>query len=337
LQDVFAMQDQIAGNVAVVLQERLLGQAGASPVFSRNPAHGADPQAWELYLRGKYFLGRRMQGDLLRAHSYLKQALAIDPGLVPAWVALAANYNVRRDTTHTSAEEMLSNETARPLMRQALERALALDPDNPEALLRMSGFTIRDGDRELGLEQIERAMRNGRNERPGADDAGRGRLRDWRRGGGRDAAAAGRRAGSGEYRHSGQPRVHAVRSRAAARGCRGLSKSMGIEAGKRRQQSCDAGMDRHPQRRISRGLPIWPRCCPRGPWRDQAETMLAFRSGDSDGANKVLERLQQSQESRPQWPMSTPSAAKRTRPSAGCSARQTASQQGRNGGNRVCV
>jgi TolB-like protein len=43
LQDVFATQDQIAGNVAVVLQERLLGQAGASPVFSRNPAHDADP------------------------------------------------------------------------------------------------------------------------------------------------------------------------------------------------------------------------------------------------------------------------------------------------------
>jgi TolB-like protein/DNA-binding winged helix-turn-helix (wHTH) protein/Tfp pilus assembly protein PilF len=295
LQDVFTTQDQIARNVTAVLQERLLGQTGESPVFSRNPAHGADPQAWELYLRGKYFLGRRMQGDLLRAHRYLEQALAIDPGLVPAWVALAANYNVRRDTTHTSAEEMLSNETARPLIRQALERALALDPDNPEGLLRVSGFTIRDGDRERGLEQIERAMRNGRNNA----------LVQTMLAGVAFAIGDVEAAVTLQRRGAALDPVSTV-----------IQVNLGfmLYAAGRLHEAAEAfqrAWESKPEKDAnSLSLRVWIAIhqedlaraadlaaqLPQGTWRDQAETMLAFRSGDSDGANKVLERLQQSQE-----------------------------------------
>ena len=297
LQDVFATQDQIAGNVAAVLQERLLGRAGAGPVFSRNPAHDADPQAWELYLRGKYFLGRRMQGDLLRAHRYLEQALASDPSLVPAWVALAANYNVRRDSPEVSAEEKLSTEVARPLMRQALEKALALDPDNPEALLRMSGFTIRDGDRERGLDQVERAMRNGRNNAlvqtilAGAAFA----IGDV------EAAVTLQRRGAALDPVSTVIQINLGYLLYAA--------GRLDEAAEAFQRARESNPDEDAN---SLAMRVWIAIhkgdfagaaelavlLPEGPWRDQAEAMLAFRSGDSDGANAALDRLQHSQESR---------------------------------------
>lgn len=292
LQDVLATQDEIAGKVATVLQERLLGQAGESPVFSRNPAHEADPQAWELYLRGKYFLGRRMQGDLLRAHRYLEQALAIDPGLVPAWVALAASYNVRMNSPEVSAEERLSAEVARPRQRQALERALALDPENPEALLRMSGFTVRDGDRERSFNQIEQAMRNGRNNAV-------------------VQAMLAHASGEVEAAVSLQRRAVALDPVSSV-----TQYNLGYflyltgrldeaEEAYLRVRESKAGEDASVremlvwialQKEDFAGAAEMAVLLPKGIARDQAEAMLTFQAGDVDAATAALERLQQSQE-----------------------------------------
>ncbi|RPH95862.1 MAG: hypothetical protein EHM68_11975, partial [Lysobacterales bacterium] len=163
LQDIFATQDAIARNVATVLQERLLGAAEAGRLYDSKPAKPIDLQAWEAYLRGKYFYGRRMQGDVLRAQQHFEQALAKDPGLAVAWVALAATYNVRMGDAAPADEEYLAPEVALPLMKEALGKALALDPGNPEALLRMSWFIAAAGDREGAIDQMEQAMRSGRN------------------------------------------------------------------------------------------------------------------------------------------------------------------------------
>jgi TolB-like protein/DNA-binding winged helix-turn-helix (wHTH) protein len=162
LEDVFAMQDDIAQGVAGVLQVKLVGAASGAPVFAAGDTRSADPQAWELYLRGKYFYGRRMAGDVMRAQELFGQALAVDPDLAPAWVALAATYNVRWGDD-LPADEKLTNEEARALIREALVNALALDPDHPEALLRMSFFAWFESDEELLFAQFERAMQNGRN------------------------------------------------------------------------------------------------------------------------------------------------------------------------------
>jgi Tfp pilus assembly protein PilF len=296
LQDVFATQDEIARDVAAVLQERLLGQAAESPVFTRNPAHGADPRAWESYLRGKYFLGRRMEGDLLRAHRYLEQALAIEPGLAPAWVALAGNYSVRRDVGSVSAEEALPVETAMPLMREALGRALALDPDNPEALLRMSGLTLRDGDRERGLDQIEQAMRNG----------------------GNNALVQAMLAGLAFA--SGQVGAAITLQRRAATldpVSSVIQTNLGFylyAAGRldEAEVAFDRARESNPENGASElDVLVWiaihrgdiasaaasARLLPEGTARDQAQAMLAFHAGDGMGAEAALHRLQQSGQS----------------------------------------
>jgi TolB-like protein/DNA-binding winged helix-turn-helix (wHTH) protein/Tfp pilus assembly protein PilF len=165
LEDVFAMQDDIARSVAGVLQVKLVGAAPGAPAFAAGDTPVADLQAWELYLRGKYFYGRRMAGDVIRAQEYFEQAVAEDPTLAPAWVALAAAYRVRWGgaTDPLSADGKSSSEEVLALMKEALGNALALDPDNPEALLRMSFFTWREGNEELAFAQFERAMQNGRN------------------------------------------------------------------------------------------------------------------------------------------------------------------------------
>jgi TolB-like protein/DNA-binding winged helix-turn-helix (wHTH) protein/Tfp pilus assembly protein PilF len=162
LQDVFAMQDDIARGVAAVLQVKLVRAVSGAPVFTADDTRLADPQALELYLRGKYYYGRRMAGDVIRAQAHFERALAVDPALAPAWVALAATYNLRLGD-ELPADEQLTAEEARPLMKEALGTALALDSDNPEALLRMSFFSWREGDKELASAQVERAMQNGRN------------------------------------------------------------------------------------------------------------------------------------------------------------------------------
>jgi TolB-like protein/tetratricopeptide (TPR) repeat protein len=162
LEDVFAMQDDIARGVAGVLQVKLVRAASGAPVFTADDTHPADPQALELYLRGKHYYGRRMAGDVIRAQAHFEQALAVDPALAPAWVALAATYNLRLGD-ELPADEQLTAEEARPLMKEALGNALALESDNPEALLRMSFFSWREGNEELSFAQFERAMQNGRN------------------------------------------------------------------------------------------------------------------------------------------------------------------------------
>lgn len=163
LQDVFALQDEIARNVTEVLKDRLLGDRGGALALSGRASHVPDPRAWELYLRGRHLYGRRMTGDRIQAQSYFEQALEIDPDLSAAWVSLAATYSTRAGDPDVAEHERLTFDEALPLAREALTKALALDPDNPEALLRMGRFNWFEGHFDQALEQFERAMRSGRN------------------------------------------------------------------------------------------------------------------------------------------------------------------------------
>jgi len=123
------------------------------------------PNARELYLRGRLFYGRRMQGDIMRAQEKFEKALAIDPSFVAAWVSLAATVNLRWADSNVPESEKLAAEVAMPLMRRALQRALELDPRHPEALLRMARLAWSEGDEEKALRQIRQALQG---ERDGA-------------------------------------------------------------------------------------------------------------------------------------------------------------------------
>ena len=122
------------------------------------PITTQDPQARELYMRGSLFYGRRAEGDIMRAQRNFEKALVIDPSFVAAWVSLAATINLRWADSQVPETERLPAEVAVPLTRRALQRALDLEPQNPEALLRMARFNWSEGDEETALRQIQQSL-----------------------------------------------------------------------------------------------------------------------------------------------------------------------------------
>jgi TolB-like protein/Flp pilus assembly protein TadD len=130
LADVFAMQDEIAQTICAALEDRF-GRATAPtqsrelPV-SRIQRAPVDPAAYDVYLRGRFFFEKFAA---IEAMTCFEQAIALDPDFALAhagyaWTnLLAPNINLMRAVD------------AYPRARAAADRALALQPDLPEALL----------------------------------------------------------------------------------------------------------------------------------------------------------------------------------------------------------
>ncbi len=80
--DVFAIQEEIATNVAEALSVRIAGRQLAQ----RPPP---DPRAYELYLTGRQLLAQRGEASMRRAIEYFEQALALEPSYAPALSGIA--------------------------------------------------------------------------------------------------------------------------------------------------------------------------------------------------------------------------------------------------------
>lgn len=109
-------------------------------------------EARERYERGRFFFGRRGEGDTARALALFQSALRADPALAAAWAGIASVHWI--DTM----EGRQSRAAGLPLVREAVERALALDPENGEALIRLTNYHWASGDRAAAVAAQERAM-----------------------------------------------------------------------------------------------------------------------------------------------------------------------------------
>ena len=125
LDDIFVVQDDIAGAVVKALQVTLLG----TPHATRSKSQ--DPQAYDLALQGRYFLVKGGQRDLERSTDYFRQSLRRDPGYAPAWEGLAWTYARQADYGFVPVAEGYRR------AREAAEKALALDPQFVDAHLAM--------------------------------------------------------------------------------------------------------------------------------------------------------------------------------------------------------
>ena len=90
LTDVLALQEEIANGIAEKLRPRLTAEGKAQLATSATK----DNQAYQLYLRGRYFWSKRSLENLERAITCFKQAVERDPGYALAYAGLADCQNL---------------------------------------------------------------------------------------------------------------------------------------------------------------------------------------------------------------------------------------------------
>ena len=84
LDDIFAIQDEIALTVVEQLKITLLGESPTSEEI--------DPSAYMLYLQARHLGNRGTAGATEQSIALYKQALATEPGYASAWSGLANSY-----------------------------------------------------------------------------------------------------------------------------------------------------------------------------------------------------------------------------------------------------
>lgn len=129
LNDIFAVQEEIADSVANALKLKLLG---SKPIIPSSRAKNTE--AYNAYLQGRYFYEQRGDRDLEKAIGYYEQAIKLDPNYAPAWAGLAISHSVQADSGEVPVEEGYRE------ARKAAERALALDPNLAEAHVAMGNI-----------------------------------------------------------------------------------------------------------------------------------------------------------------------------------------------------
>jgi serine/threonine protein kinase/tetratricopeptide (TPR) repeat protein len=136
LDDIFAVQDDIAQSVVKALRTTLLGQEAGSAASDEVKADVADAakgrghnaEAHRLYLQGRYFVDRLAREDLLRGIDSLQAAIGIDPGHARAWAVLSTAYVLRSGYGWGPHAEGYAR------AREAARRAIDLEPDLVEGL-----------------------------------------------------------------------------------------------------------------------------------------------------------------------------------------------------------
>ncbi len=161
LEDIFAVQDDIAQSVVKELRTTLLGEvpdSGASgearaAVAVAAKGHGQNPEAHRLYLQGKYFIDRITESDTIKGMRYLQEALAIDPSHASAWAELA------RAHSNCGGYGWAPLFEAYRSAREAVNRALQLAPDLAEAHVKLSViYRLHDWNWKGAQESAARAL-----------------------------------------------------------------------------------------------------------------------------------------------------------------------------------
>jgi TolB-like protein/DNA-binding winged helix-turn-helix (wHTH) protein/Flp pilus assembly protein TadD len=125
LQDTLALQNSVASAIAERIQVTLNPQEAAA--LKKSTTVNAD--AYEAYLKGRYFWNKRTGVDLRKAIDYFHAAIDADPDFARAYSGLADAYALAGDWEYG----ILSPQDAFPKAKAAVTKALALDDSLGEA------------------------------------------------------------------------------------------------------------------------------------------------------------------------------------------------------------
>ncbi len=117
MDDIFAIQDEISLGIVDNLRIKLL-KGERTKVIKR---HTEDKEAYNLYLKGRYFWNRRHEGDMMKAIECYQQALTKDPSYALPYVGIADVFNVFGLWSFIDPKEAFSKAKA------SVSKALELD------------------------------------------------------------------------------------------------------------------------------------------------------------------------------------------------------------------
>ena len=148
LSDALSVQRDISGEIARRLREKLTGEQKTQ--LAKGGTN--DPEAYQLYLKGRYYWDKRTPDGLAKSKDFFAQAIEKDPNYALAHVGLAEYYATIPEYTHTPAS------VANPRAKAAAQRALAIDESLAEAHALLGGNDDQEWDWGAGEREFQRAL-----------------------------------------------------------------------------------------------------------------------------------------------------------------------------------
>jgi serine/threonine protein kinase/Flp pilus assembly protein TadD len=144
LEDIFAVQDDIAQSVVKELRTTLIGQSPDSKTSGETKAEvaaaargrGESGEAHRLLLQGRFLINRFTHQDVLHGIEYIRQALDLDPGYALAWAWLSSAYSYQAEYGWAPISEGYHR------ARKAAARALELEPELAEGYLALQTIQV---------------------------------------------------------------------------------------------------------------------------------------------------------------------------------------------------
>jgi TolB-like protein len=161
LDDIFAVQDDIAQSVVKELRAALLGERidaaanaeAKAEVKAAAVGRADDPEAYRLYMLGSFHLERMTREGTTRALDYFQQALAIDPDFALGWVGVSRANNLMAGYGWGPLAECVEK------ARAAAQRSLTLAPDLAEAHVALANvYSTFDFDWKAADAELQRAL-----------------------------------------------------------------------------------------------------------------------------------------------------------------------------------
>jgi tetratricopeptide (TPR) repeat protein len=129
---VFAVQDEIAQAIV----EKLKGKLSAAPLASSRERHSQNLEAYNAYLRGRYYLWRIDVASVNRARECFERAIALDPNYALAYTGIATGLFMLSTIDVADTIESLTE------AKRLLEKAVGLDATLAEARVLLGAVRV---------------------------------------------------------------------------------------------------------------------------------------------------------------------------------------------------
>ena len=155
LDDIFAVQDEIASAISEALKIKL---ALASTAGGEQPAtiKAANTEAYEAFLHGRQLIHRRGRASLEEAVRHLERSLRLDNNFAPAHALLAIATALLLESPESYGD--LSLEQVRRVAVPHLDRALELEPNLAEGYAGRALLALNSNDIESGIANARKAL-----------------------------------------------------------------------------------------------------------------------------------------------------------------------------------